>query len=156
MTLKLHYNVAKGPRCTVVQKKCLGLEWCDHVRTPIFSNVHFLTMWLVFTDPVTYTCVKLQSLNTCMCSWYLYHHTKLSISLLSIVSIPFCNLVFVVYFIMGKLGHWVCRESWAHKGLFNLPPQFWRLGTQGPAFLFCTLCLLCFMCTWGSFSSFFS
>ena len=37
-----------------------------------------------------------------------------------------------------KLGHchWVCRESWAHKRLFNLPPQFSRLGTEGPAFLF--------------------
>ena len=31
-----------------------------------------------------------------------------------------------------KLGHchWVCRESWAHKRLFNLPPQLSRLGTQ--------------------------
>ena len=39
---------------------------------------------------------------------------------------------------MGRFGHWVCRESWAHKRLFNLPPQFSRLGTQGPAspFLF--------------------
>ena len=37
---------------------------------------------------------------------------------------------------MGRLGHWVCRESWAHKRLFNLPPQFSRLGTQGPAFPF--------------------
>ena len=63
-------------------------------------------------------------------------------------SIPFCNLVFVVYFIMGQLGHWVCRERWAHKRLFNLPPQFSRLGTQGPAFLFfrfvcCVFCVLC-------------
>ena len=37
---------------------------------------------------------------------------------------------------MGRFGHWVCRESWAHKRLFNLPPQFSRLGTQGPAFPF--------------------
>ena len=41
-----------------------------------------------------------------------------------------------------------CRESWAHKRLFNLPPQFSRLGTQGPAFLFfcfacCAFCVLC-------------
>ena len=28
------------------------------------------------------------------------------------------------------LGHWVCWESWAHNRLFNLPPQFSRLGTQ--------------------------
>ena len=33
---------------------------------------------------------------------------------------------------VGRLGHWVCRESWTHKRLFNLPPQFSRLGTQGP------------------------
>ena len=37
---------------------------------------------------------------------------------------------------MGRFGHWVCRESWAHKILFNLPPQFSRLGTPGPAFPF--------------------
>ncbi len=58
-----------------------------------------------------------------------------------------CNLVLIVYFNMGQLGHWVCRESWAHKRLFNLLPQFSRLGTQGSCFLFCMLCLLCFMCT---------
>jgi len=26
MTVKLHYDVAKGPRCTVVEYKNLGLE----------------------------------------------------------------------------------------------------------------------------------
>ena len=29
----------------------------------------------------------------------------------------------------------MCSESWAHKRLFNLPPQFSRLGTRGPASL---------------------
>ena len=48
---------------------------------------------------------------------------KLSIFLLSIVSISFCNLVLVVYFIMGKLGHWVCRESWAHKSSQGWAPR---------------------------------
>ena len=27
----------------------------------------------------------------------------------------------------------MCGESWARKRFFNLPPQFSRLGTQGPA-----------------------
>ena len=81
-----------------------------------------------------------------------YMSFKLSIFLLSIVCIQFCNLVLVVYFIMGQLGHWVSRESWAHKRLSNLPPQVSRLGTQGPAFLFfcfvcCVFCALHCMCT---------
>ena len=55
----------------------------------------------------------------------------------------FTGIISVYYFVwfvtvclwsvIGRLGHWVCRESWARKRLFNLPPQFSRLGTQGPA-----------------------
>ena len=45
------------------------------------------------------------------------------------------------------------RESWARKTLFNLPPQFSRLGTQGPAsFNLCGLrgCMsLCMCCLCG-------
>ena len=35
-----------------------------------------------------------------------------------------------------------CRESWAHKRFFNLPPRFSRLGTQGPGSLFSVYMLL--------------
>ena len=35
--------------------------------------------------------------------------------------------------VVERLGLWMCRESWAHKRLFNLLPQFSRLGIQGPA-----------------------
>ena len=49
-----------------------------------------------------------------------------------------------------RLGPWVCGESWAHKRLFNLPSQFSRLGTQGPAlllsFVFWCLCFGLLMC----------
>ena len=38
-------------------------------------------------------------------------HYVSSILLLSILSIPLCKLVLVVYAIVEKLGHWVCRES---------------------------------------------
>ena len=54
-----------------------------------------------------------------------------------------CFFIGIYYFVLfvtvclwsviGRLGHWVCRESWASKTLFNLLPQFSRLGTQGPA-----------------------
>ena len=37
----------------------------------------------------------------------------------------------------------MCRESWAHKRLFNLPPRFSRLGTLGPASLFLFLFICC-------------
>ena len=40
--------------------------------------------------------------------------------------------------VMGRLGTG-CRESWTIKG-FNLPSQFPRLGTQGPAFRFPFVC----------------
>ena len=41
-----------------------------------------------------------------------------------------CLLLFVCNWEVVTLG---VRESWAHKRLFNLPSQFSRLGTQGPA-----------------------
>ena len=57
---------------------------------------------------------------------------------------------FVSYYslsVVERLGLWVCRESWARKRLFNLPPQFSRLGIRGPAshylsVLWC-ICVLC-------------
>ena len=46
-----------------------------------------------------------------------------------------------------------CRESWASKRLFNLPPQFSRLGTRGPAsfYVFCVVvCAFCMYLGGGS------
>ena len=57
---------------------------------------------------------------------FLYRYLFLSIILSGL-------LLFVLWSVIGRLGHWVCRESWARKRLFNLLPQFSRLGTQGPA-----------------------
>ena len=47
----------------------------------------------------------------------------------------------------------VHREFWAHKILFNLLPQFSRLGTQGPAsfYVFCVVvCAFCMYLGGGS------
>ena len=62
---------------------------------------------------------------------------------------------FVSYYslsVVERLGLWVCRESWAHKRLFNLPPQFSRLGIRGPgSCLSLFVSFMVYMCfVWGT------
>ena len=74
---------------------------------------------------------------------YLYFTRVLCCALITIVArlvkssqyASFLSYLFfysVSFLSMGRFWHWVCRE----KRLFNLPPQFSRLGTQCPAFPF--------------------
>ena len=65
--------------------------------------------------------------------------------------------------VLAPLSLGGCSESLAHKRLFNLLPQFSRLGTQGPASLykgsmllsvFRVWCVLGWMFEGSSFSSF--
>ena len=48
---------------------------------------------------------------------------------------------------MGRLGHWVCRESWAHKILFNLATApVLKAGHPGPCLPFSFVCKVTCLC----------
>ena len=66
-----------------------------------------------------------------------------------VLSVSHC-VILLVYGLVGRLGHWVCKESWACKGLFNLLPQVSVLSTQGAAKLLIVFVILCEfdVCVW--------
>ena len=137
----------------------------------IFLFIYFYTCNSYFIDKFIFLHLLYHS-STCAHKVHV-HMWCSSIRIVAHVYIQdfiLCKLLSVVC-LCGGLVLWVCRESWAHKRLFNLPSRFSRPGTRGACLSYvnvschnvlyvceCVMsqCIL-FMVLWrvlGSFSSF--